>query len=312
MVTDPVRWPPRLSAGDVVAGVAPAGPADPELVRRGVELFAQWGLEVRLGQAAFAGDPRGFLAAGDAERAADLDAAVADPDVAGIVCLRGGWGCQRLLDRLDWAAVAARPKPLVGFSDVTALHVAWRQRAGLVSFHGPPLAWRADRVGAAGAASLRAALLAEPDRTVEGTPLRAGTATGPLVGGNLTVLAALCGTPDQLDARGAVVLVEDVGERPYRLDRCLVQLRASGALDGAVGLAVGDLERCEEHRPGVQSASALEVVAGHAAELDLPAVATLPLGHGPGQRTVPLGATATVDGHAGRLEVHRRWEVAGR
>lgn len=297
------RWPPPVEPGDVVAGVAPAGPPDPERVERGVARLAGWGLEVRLGAHAFAGDAWGFLAADDAARAADLRDAVADPVVAGIVCLRGGWGCQRLLDRLDWAAVAARPKPLVGFSDVTALHVGWRQRAGLVSLHGPSLAADDERLGEAGAASLRAALFGEPDRRLAGRPLRPGRAAGPLAGGNLTVLASLCGTPWQLDAAGAVVLLEDVGERPYRLDRCLTQLRQAGALDGAAGLAVGGLVGCEEDREGVASASALEVVAGHAAELALPTVAGLPLGHGAGPRTVPLGAGAVVDGDAGALEI---------
>lgn len=307
----PARWPPRLAAGDLVAGIAPAGPPDPDLVQLGVALLRSWGLRVRIGQAAFTGHPSGFLADDDAARAADLHAAVVDPDVAGIVSLRGGWGCQRLLDRLDWEAVAAHAKPLVGFSDVTALHVAWRQRAGLVSFHGPPLAWRSERLGDAGAASLRAALLSEPDDHLAGQPLRPGTATGPLVGGNLTVLASLCGTPWQLDATGAVVLLEDVGEQPYRIDRALTQLRQAGALRGAAGLAVGELVDCAEVRPGVRSASALEVIAAHADELGLPSVADLPLGHGPYQRTVPLGAMARVDGTDGSLHMPRRPDSPG-
>lgn len=313
------RWPRPLASGDVVAGVAPAGPADPALVERGVALLESWGLRVRLGRAALAGHPSGFLAAGDAARAADVHDAVTDGDIAGLVCLRGGWGCQRLLGRLDWDAVAAAAKPLVGFSDVTALHVGWRQRAGLVSFHGPPLAWRDERLGGGDAASLRAALFGEPDTRIEGRPLRAGTATGVLVGGNLTVLASLCGTPWQLDAAGAVVLLEDVGERPYRLDRALTQLRQAGALEGAVGLAVGELVHCEP--PGSAAAdaaasaggaapagspagpSALDVVTAHADELGLPAAAELPLGHGRGQRTVALGAGVTVDGSAGHVRL---------
>jgi muramoyltetrapeptide carboxypeptidase len=297
------RWPRPLAPGDVVAGVAPAGPADPALVRRGIALLESWGLTVRLGRAAFAGHATGFLAADDAARAGDLHEAVADPAAAALVALRGGWGCQRLLGRLDWDAVAAAAKPLVGFSDVTALHVAWRQRAGLVSFHGPSLAWRDERLGGGEATSLRAALFGEPDACVTGRPVRGGRATGVLVGGNLTVLASLCGTPWQLDATGAVVLVEDVGERPYRLDRALTQLRQAGALSGAVGLAVGELVDCDAPQTSPPSASALEVVASHAEELGL-AAAELPLGHGRGQRTVPLGAVVTVDGEAGRLRVH--------
>lgn len=294
-------WPPPLAPGALVAGIAPSGPPFADLVAGGVALLRSWGLRVRLGQAAYAGDPSGYLAASDTARLADLHDAFADPAVAGIVCLRGGYGATRLLERLDVDLARANPKPLVGFSDVTALHVALGQRAGLVTFHGPSLQWSQDRLTEASAASLRASLFGHPQGSLAGEPLVGGRASGPLVGGNLSLLASLCGTGDQLRAGGCVLLLEDVAERPYRVDRALVQLRQAGVTDGVAAVACDPFHRCVETRADRRSASVRQVVAEWAQTLGVPAVWGLPLGHGPDQRTVALGAVATVDGDAGTL-----------
>lgn len=301
-----LRWPAALQPGDLVAAVAPAGPPSPHLVEQGVALFESWGLRVRLGESVFAGHDLGFLAAGDDARAGDVEAALTDPDVAAVAAVRGGWGCQRVLDRIDWPAVEGHAKPLVGFSDVTALHTAVRQRCALVTYYGPSLAGHAERLGDAGVASLRAALWGQPGEPLAGEPLSPGQATGPLVGGNLTVLAALCGTRWQLDARDAVVLLEDIDERPYRLDRSLTQMRQAGALHGAVALACDDFPCCIEPPDRGPSATARAVLRAHARELGVPAVWGLPVGHGRGQRTVALGAPARLDGDAGTLSVAGR------
>lgn len=295
------RWPPPLRHGDRIVAIAPAGPPNPARVERGLALLRSWGLDVVLGEAVWEGDDAGFLAASDTRRAADLATALSDPAVAGVVCLRGGYGCQRLLDLVELRQVA--PKPFVGFSDVTALHVALGQRSGMVTFHGPSLQWDDRRLPEDSRASLHAALFGDLHTVLDGEPLVAGTVTAPLVGGNLTILASLCGTPDQLDARGQVLLVEDVGEAPYRLDRALLQLRRAGVTEGIVGLAFDDFHGCH---PPPGSSTAREVAATHADELGVPAVYGLPLGHGQGQRTVPLGGLMTLDGTAGTLEVHPR------
>lgn len=298
MAARPHRWPDPLHAGDLVAALAPAGPPDPAKVERGIALLRGWGLRVRLGDAVWDGHPTGFLAASDERRAADLTAALHDPDVAGIVCLRGGYGCQRLLDGLDLAGAPA--KALTGFSDVTALHVALGQRAGLVTFHAPSLQWDDARLPAASAASLRAALFGHPDGLLAGEPLTPGRATAPLVGGNLTIMSTLCGTPDQPAAGGRILLVEDVGEAPYRIDRALTHLRRAGVLDGVAGLAFGGFHRHD----GATDERARRVTRSHAEALAVPAIYDLPLGHGPQQRTVPLGGLVTLDGDAGTLAVH--------
>jgi muramoyltetrapeptide carboxypeptidase len=294
----PYRWPPPLRPGDLVAAIAPAGPPDPARVKRGVGLLRSWGLEVRLGAAVWQGDVTGFLAAPDEARAADLTAAFADPAVAAVLCLRGGYGSQRLLDRLDLDDIP--PKAFVGFSDVTALHVALGQRARLVTFHGPSLQWDERRLPPASAASLQAALFGGPELRLTGEPLHPGQATAPLVGGNLTLLSTLCGTPDQLEAHGRVLLLEDVAEAPYRIDRALTHLARAGVLGGVVGLAFGGFAGCGT---GDESAALRSLAADLATALGVPAVYGLPLGHGRGQRTVPLGATVSLDGAAGTLTV---------
>jgi len=295
--------PRALVPGDRVALAAPGGPVDTGLLARGCAVLRSWGLEPVELPAARA--VRGFLAGGDDERAADLHAAWADPTVAAIWCIRGGHGCLQLLDRLDWSLAAANPKVLVGFSDVTALHLALQGRTGQVSFAGPNLQWDPVRLGASGgpaAESARRALMdPRPLGTLpaRGRALVGGTASGVLLGGNLSVVAATLGSRDAPRAQGALVLLEDVGERPYRIDRLLWQLRRAGILDRAAGLVLGGFTGCAP--PPGSSTTVEEVLAEHARLAGIPTVTGLPLGHGRGQLTVPLGVTAVLDADAGTL-----------
>jgi len=295
--------PRALVAGDRVALAAPGGPVHAELLARGCAVLRAWGLEpVELPHVRTVS---GFLAGADDERAADLHAAWADPSVAAIWCARGGHGCLRLLDRLDWSLVAANPKVFVGFSDVTALHLALHRRTGQVSFAGPNLQWDPARLGGPGdaaAASARRALMdPEPLGTLpaRGRPLVGGTASGVLLGGNLSLLAATLGSPDAPRTEGALLLLEDVGERPYRIDRLLWQLQRAGVLERAAGLVLGGFTMCVPP-PGAPT-SVDDVLAEHARLAGIPAVTGLPLGHAVGQLTVPLGVTAVLDAEAGTL-----------
>lgn len=282
-----------------MAIVAPASPVRfPDRLSAGIELLASWGLEpVRMPSLSAS---HGFLAGTDGARLADLHAAWADPDIRGIVCARGGYGCQRVADALDIEAVRADPKVFVGFSDVTALHLALGRRAGLVTFHGPTAEWNAERTGETAAASLRRALMnPAPLGALSGPALRSlrgGRANGPLVGGNLSMVSASVGTPDEPDTTGALLLLEDVGERPYRVDRMLRHLRRAGLVDRAAGLVFGEFVDCEETRPGRGSHSLGTVLTEFTADVGLPAVAGLPIGHGRGQLTVPLGVATELDG----------------
>jgi muramoyltetrapeptide carboxypeptidase len=297
----PLVRPPLLGAGARVALVSPSGPlADvTELVR--AEGHARlFGWDPVVGPHAMARD--GYFAGSDAQRGADLAAAIADPSIDAIWCLRGGYGAARLLPQVDLAAIAAHPKALIGYSDITALHSAWN-RAGVLSFHGPtaravltPFTLDSlmrtvirgeDGAGAAPAASV----------------LRDGHVTGRLAGGNLALVASLCGTPWALDFRDAIVVLEDINEATYRVDRMLTQLRLAGAFDGCVGLAFGHCTNCDE-RADLGSRTLPEVVQECADALGVPALLGIPLGHIEDQWTLPLGALATLDTSARTLTVH--------
>ncbi|MER7130260.1 S66 peptidase family protein [Streptosporangium saharense] len=286
---DRVTVPRRLRPGDLVAVVAPCGPPDPERLARGVSLLRELGLEVVTG--AHALDREGYLAGTDAARAADLQAAWCDPDVAAVLCARGGYGATRVLELLDWEAMrAAGPKALVGSSDVTALHRAFSVMLGVASWFGPMPACStlSDPEGPEPRTleHLAAALFGTPEPVTGDRVIVPGRVEAPVTGGNLSLLAALCGTPYELRARGRIVLLEDVTEAPYRIDRMITQLLMSGALDGAAGFALGSWVRCGDPYP---------VLRERLEPLGVPVIAGLPVGHGTPQLSVLLGALGAID-----------------
>jgi muramoyltetrapeptide carboxypeptidase len=293
-----VLVPPPLRRGDVVRVIAPSSPFDPGAFARGLEVLSgRLGLEPRL-----RGDVtarRGYLAGDDARRLDEWREAVADPDATAIFCARGGYGAMRLLPSIDPAALLGRPKLLVGFSDVTALHAALN-RAGLATVHGPVVTQlgRAPEDALLHLEALLAGTAARPGAwdvpapgagLVASSTIRPGRASGPLLGGSLAILAHLQGTPFAPRMEGAILFVEDVGEKPYRIDRYLTQLRLAGALRGIAGLAVGQLTGCDE--AGVLAA---DVVREVALALGVPAVEGLLAGHEDANFALPLGARATL------------------
>ncbi len=290
------KRPRALRPGGTIGIAAPAGPVDPARLAEG---------EARLRDAGFRvvrrGDVEarsGYLAGDDDRRAKELADLVADPEVDAIVCARGGYGCHRIVSRLDPEAFRRAGKPLAGFSDVTTL-LLWQLRcAGLAGLHGP-MPGRAARPEDLGA--LVRLLCGEPDAPWQGRPGGGGRAEGPLVGGNLTVLVASLGCPWEPDLRGAILLVEDVGERPYRLDRLMAQLRAAGRLDDLAGVGVGSLAACDDDR--YPSPGAAEVMEESLAGLGVPVLHDLPFGHGAENRPWPFGGRARIDGDGGTLEM---------
>ncbi|GAA4451483.1 LD-carboxypeptidase [Phytohabitans houttuyneae] len=296
--------PRALRPGDTVMLVSPSGPTRPERVARGIELLTGWGLRPLLAPNAYA--RQGYFAGADALRAADLNAAFADPEVRGVLCTRGGYGAQRIVDDIDMAAVRRDPKVVAGFSDITALQLALWRGARLATVHGPGAAWLDERTPPGSAESLRSALMATDPivvkrvETEETAPVTVpGTATGPLIGGNLSLIVSTVGTPDFPDLRGAILLVEDVSEAPYKVDRMLTHLRRAGALDGVAGVAVGQFTDCADGWPVTVS----DVLAERLGDLGVPVLGGLPIGHGTGQLTVPVGTLATIDADAGVLTV---------
>jgi len=300
---------PVLRPGDTVALVSPSSAPDPERVARGVELFTGWGLSVRHGVDLYA--RYGYLAGTDTVRRAALQAALDDPQVRAVISTRGGYGAQRICDGLDLSRLVADPKVLVGFSDVTALQLALWRAARLASVHGPGAAWSDRRTPAASAASLRDALMTtapvrlhrDPDGDTGALALPGagpgGPARGVLLGGNLCLLAASVGTRDMPDLTGAILLLEDVDEAPYRVDRMLTQLYRAGALHGLAGVALGHFTDCTASTgPGV-----VAVLHERLAPLRVPVLGGLPAGHGPGQLAVPVGVPAVLDVADGTLTV---------
>ena len=289
--------PPRLRAGDTLALVAPAGPVPAELLEKALPVLRGWGVEVRVGPCVRAepGTPR-YLSAPDAARAAEFTEAWLDPGVRCVMAARGGYGVQRMLDLVDWAALrAAGPKVLAGSSDATALHRAVDVHWGLSSLFSPlPATALFDDFAHE---HLRRALF-EPERNLVvsgGTALVPGRASGRLVGGNLSLLAAGIGTPEQGSARDAVVLLEDVTEHVYRLDRMLTQLLRAGWFAGVRGIVLGSWAACGD------AAAVRALVVNRLAPLGVPLVEEFGFGHVASSPTLPLGVPVTLDADAGTL-----------
>ena len=288
--------PPRLRPGDAIALVAPSGPVPEARLRAGLAVLAAR-YDVRWSARIF--ERTGYLAGDDTARRTELSIALADDQIRAVVCARGGYGVMRYLDALDPELLRRHRKPLVGFSDITALH-AYAQRAGVASIHGP-VATQLAELSSDDAAALFALLEGELGAPL--TELRSvgasAIAEGPLIGGNLELVTRLCGTPFAFDLDGAVLLLEEVGERPYRIDRSLTQLALSGALAKVRAVVLGELVRCEE--PDGSGPSAEEVVIERLGALGVPVLLGLPVGHGTRNRALALGVTVRVDGVAGAL-----------
>ncbi|GAA2383304.1 LD-carboxypeptidase [Streptomyces coeruleofuscus] len=300
----PLLRPPRLVPGARVAVVAPSGPVPEERLQAGLDVLRGWDLDPVVAPHVL-GRHREFayLAGTDAQRAADLQNAWCDPAVAAVLCARGGYGAQRMADLLDWEAMrAAGPKVFAGFSDITVLHQAFATRLGLATLHGPAAAG-VDFIKNARAQEHLRATLFEPEsvRTVTALPpggsaLVPGRARGVTLGGCLSLLASDLGTPHALaGARGGLLLIEDVGESPYRVDRYLTQLLRTGWLDGVAGIVLGSWAACgpyEELRA---------VLADRLGNLGVPVVEEFGFGHREGALTIPLGVPAELDASTGTL-----------
>lgn len=314
MGSKPLIRPPRLVPGSRIALIAPAGPLlERDDITRAEVLCRALGYEPVLGKNAY--NHHGYLAGTDDERLMDLNHALQDPALAAVWCIRGGYGVTRLLERVDFGAIARRPKALIGFSDITALLNAVTRTTGVVTFHGPvarasmPSFSRAhfERVLTRAESPGRLGRLPEPpDLLVPQEPrivtLRGGTAEGPLAGGNLTLVQCLIGTPWFPDLTGAILFIEDVDEQLYRVDRALAQLRAIGALQSLAGIVVGrftDLDRAG--RDGALGFD--QVLTTYFAPLNIPVAYGFPVGHIDAQWTLPLGVRARLNADAGELEL---------
>lgn len=280
--------PPAVRPGDRVTVVAPSGPFEPALGWRGLGVLAAR-YELRFSRGIFARD--GYLAGDDARRAEELRAALLDPATRVVWAARGGWGALRFSADLPWDALREHPKWIVGFSDVTALHVE-AAAVGVASIHGVHLT-ALGRGDARSHADVFAALEAPGPRRWHGlATIRPGSARGPLVGGNLTVLHACAAAGRLVVPDGAILLLEDVTERPYRLDRMITSLAVGGHLARVAAVVLGDFTACD---PGPDRVTARDVLGDRLGALGVPVVAGLPVGHEPRNDAIHLGMTATVE-----------------
>jgi muramoyltetrapeptide carboxypeptidase len=279
-------------------------------VLRGIEWWESRGYRVKLGEHVYARDD---YVAGDAEaRAADLQALFADPEVDVVQALQGGYGSMQTIPFLDFDAIGATPKPFVGYSDITALHVALRRRAGLATFYGYGLMGMGDKDTSDFSRERLLKVLRgdgagevpkDPDDPYV-RPIRGGKARGPLVGGCLWLLLQTMGTPWEIELDGAIFFFEDVDAPPWYVDGMLTQLRQAGKLDGVVGVVVGDMEKCDwrEERPEWPRTKSIEdVLEEHLEPLGVPVLYKLPLGHGKHLATIALGVEAALDADARTL-----------
>jgi muramoyltetrapeptide carboxypeptidase len=309
--------PKAVRRGGAISVVVPAGPVDRERIDRALNRIAQRGFRTKT-----YGDiyrSCGYLAGDDATRARELMAAFTDPETTAVWCARGGYGVTRLLDRIDLDVIRHHPKVFIGFSDITALHIAIGQRTGLITFHGPNLQdgfGKSDDIPAANEATLWRAILANdgPNASqgftyqfadINGIALRAirnGVATGRLTGGNLSIISGLMGTPYEIDTAGRILFLEDVGERLYRIDRCLSQLWLAGKLQAAAGVVLGSFSY--DHDDRAESESAVNELLDHYFHrLTAPVIAGFPAGHATNNLTLPMGALIEVDADGGIVSV---------
>ncbi|OWQ85892.1 hypothetical protein CDN98_14335 [Roseateles terrae] len=294
---------PPLPSGACLGVVAPAGPPREGTLAQVLPMMERLGWRAKLYPSCSGPAVLGHLAASDEQRVSDLHAAFSDPEVDAVVGLRGGYGCMRLLDRLDVALLQSSSKPLIGYSDLTALHLL-RQGAGRIGWHAPMPAsdWHRGEEGWADALALTACLrqglrvgdvlgpTPAPHPLTRGGPVVQGVLTG----GNLAVLVALMGTPFMPDLRGCVLFLEDVGEDPYKIDRLFCQLRLGGHLNGLAGVLLGSFS---------DAASPDEVLADYLHPLGCPIMAGWPAGHATPNLPLPMGACVALDARARTLAV---------
>jgi muramoyltetrapeptide carboxypeptidase len=296
--------PKRLKKGDTIGMISPGSHISDEELEKAVIRMEELGFQVKLSKNVSA--KRGFNAGTDEQRLNDLHSMFSDKQVDGIWCTRGGYGCSRLLPKINYNLIKRNPKVLIGYSDITALNQGIFQKTGMVCFHGPVGASELTEYNKQHITNILlepkekySILLSEENLQTESDHykievIRPGKMKGPLIGGNLSLLAALAGTPYNFDAKGKIVFIEDVGEKPYRIDRMLTTIRQACNLKAASGIILGIFEDCQ---PGENdlSLSLMETLRDRLRDLDVPVIYGLSFGHIMNQCIFPLGVKAELD-----------------
>lgn len=297
--------PKKLKLGDTIGIVAPGSPTTEEKVEKAYEKLKEMGFKVKLGKSCYS--KYGYLAGRDELRAEDLNSMFRDTEVDGIICLRGGYGTIRILELLDYNLIRANPKVFVGYSDITAIHIAINQISNLVTFHGPMAA--SDLAGDISKFSLESlfnSILHEDfdgnlkNPTEELITINGGVAEGQIIGGNLSLIASTIGTPYEIDTKGKILFIEEIGEEPYRIDRMLNQLKLSNKLQEAEGIILGNFSNCMPEDPDM-SLTLEEVIDDLIRPLNKPTLYNLQAGHCDPNITIPFGVRVRLN--ADRKEI---------
>ena len=290
--------PPFIKSGDTIGIVTPASPYQAKVFQEGLHLLKQWGFQVALGRKRIL--RKGYLAGTDRERAEELMRLFADPEIKAILCSRGGYGALRILDYLDFNLIKTHPKLFMGFSDVTVLLLAFWKKTHLMTFHGP-MVTTLSQLNPAFLNKVQAVLKGHYQIKIPLSLRRAispGSAQGKLIGGNLSLLIHLIGTPYEPDWDQSILFLEDCGEEAYRLDRLMTHLRLSGCLGKVSAILLGEFKRPD--RKG-QSRGLFRDILG---DLGIPVWSGLPIGHGSRNFPLPIGAPATLDAEKGLWSIH--------
>lgn len=301
--------PKALRQGSTIGLVAPSSPVRIEGgVERSIQSLEKQGFKVIQGESC--GKKNGFLSGTDEERARDINNMFKDSRIEGVFCIRGGYGTPRILDKLDYDVIKANPKVFIGYSDITAIHIALNQKCNLVTFHGPMAA--SDMIDGFNEFSrdsyLKAITFTEAlgqlnnPEGIEIKSLVPGKAKGIIVGGNLSLIATTIGTPYEIDTKGKLLLIEDIGELTYSVDRMLTQLRLSGKFEDCEGIIMGDFKDCLPQYEGSDQ-TLMEVFNDIIIETKKPTIYNFMAGHCTPKITVPLGVEAVLDADNCKLQI---------
>lgn len=299
--------PKSLKPGDTIGIIAPASHVQPEQREKALQLFSCFGYKIKLGESVCR--QYGYLAGSDELRANDINRMFADPEVKAVFCLRGGYGTSRILPLIDYTLIRRNPKIFVGYSDITALHLAIHKKTGLVTFHGPMVAELTKEADCLSWSVLfrnltdprPAGEYTEPPDMFQYT-ITGGTAEGPLIGGNLSLLVSTLGTSYEVETRGKILFIEEVGEEPYRVDRMLVHLRSAGKLQAASGIIFTECTDCKPEDPE-KSLTIRQVLNELIKPLGIPSYYGLKAGHTRPNLTLPIGVYARMNASEGWLRM---------
>ena len=292
--------PEALKFGDTVGIIAPASPTTEERVKKAHDKLIEMGFKVKMGKSPY--ERYGYLSGTDSIRAEDINEMFRDKEVDGIICIRGGYGTPRILDLLDYEAIKNNPKVFVGYSDITALHIAFTQIADLVTYHGPMVA--SDMIGNFSEFSkdnlYKSIMETDPIGKISNPPgeeiitINGGIAEGSIIGGNLSLIVDTIGTPYEIDVKGKILFIEEIGEEPYNIDRMLNQLRLAGKLHDAVGIILGDFNNCVSKKHD-ENLTLEQVIEDHIKPVGKPTIFNLQAGHCEPMVTIPFGVRARLD-----------------